>query len=681
MQNRCTRFSAILVFPVAGVIFLFYPTIFSGFSSMQSDPGDTRYFNYILEHGYQWILGNELHSYFWNPPFFWPAKNVAAYADILLGSAPLYWGARAIGFMPDTSFQLWTIVAAFLNYFAALLLYRKGIGLSWLAAALGSFVFAFGCTRAIRLGHLHFLLQFYSMLAIFFLIMAFQTSLKKRWLTGFWLSLFVACIVLQIYSGVYVGWFLCFGLAVYTIVALLDGKARDVLIGVVKRNWSTILFGFVVAGIALYWMASHYLEAYRAFGSRTWTETLTMIPRWKSWIYMGDSLAYGWLRNYVDYSTLLMLHEHKTGFGLITLSMACFGLIKYKETLWIRLLSVSLLVVFLLALVYPFGISPWKLVWSFVPGAGAIRAVARISLLFLIPVSLGVALGYEHLKDQRWVFALLILVCVEQIAEVPYFDKHKFRADVQKIAEKIPQNCQSFYWIHRLGDHDKVYKDYIYHLDAMWAGLQVGKPTLNGYSSQSPVGWPFHRATLRSQVDLMGAREKVKHWAMSQGLNPDEISMPWTDGTNLPFWFPKPQSDSYGNLTLEFGGPYARACRGAGWSIDEPSWVWAMGRRSVMYIPLHEDSSYEMQLTVIPLNVPDKAQWIDIIFNGELLKRVVVVKERTTYRINVPERLSKEVNKIVFEFAYAEAPSALGKSSDHRSLSVCFHTMSFAKLK
>ena len=76
------------LFLFAGMLTVFHPTIFSGFALVQTDPGDTRFNNYILEHGFLWISGDPLHTRFCDPPMFYPAKNTAAFSDILLGGRP-----------------------------------------------------------------------------------------------------------------------------------------------------------------------------------------------------------------------------------------------------------------------------------------------------------------------------------------------------------------------------------------------------------------------------------------------------------------------------------------------------------------------------------------------------------------------------------------------------------------
>src|SRR5687768_1748130 len=95
-------------FCLAAVVLAMHPTVLSGLRLIQTDLGDTRLNMYLLEHSYRWVRGEPSHGDFWSPPFFYPAHNTAAYTDLLLGAAPLFWAWRVLGAVPDTAFQLWT---------------------------------------------------------------------------------------------------------------------------------------------------------------------------------------------------------------------------------------------------------------------------------------------------------------------------------------------------------------------------------------------------------------------------------------------------------------------------------------------------------------------------------------------------------------------------------------------
>ena len=96
------------------------------------------------------------------------------------------------------------------------------------------------------------------------------------------------------------------------------------------------------------------------------------------------------------------------------------------------------------------------------------------------------------------------------------YDVKKVNHQVNQIAQKIPAGCRTF--ILTPEPEATPYPDSsLYHLDAMWAGLQRRLPTLNGYSGSSPIDYPllnfFKKHGLRR--DLEG---QIVAWRSRSGL-------------------------------------------------------------------------------------------------------------------------------------------------------------------
>jgi hypothetical protein len=72
---------------LAGLIMAFHPTLWSGFGRLQTDLGDTRLNNYLLEHGWRWLSGDP-GVRLWHPSFFYPAPNALATATSCSPSGP-----------------------------------------------------------------------------------------------------------------------------------------------------------------------------------------------------------------------------------------------------------------------------------------------------------------------------------------------------------------------------------------------------------------------------------------------------------------------------------------------------------------------------------------------------------------------------------------------------------------
>src|SRR5947208_15136854 len=112
----------------SGLAAAFTPTLASGFTLVQTDPGDTLLNHYVLEHSWQWLTRPDYAGTLWSPPFFAPTPLTLAYSENLLGTTPLYWLLRCV--CPDLlAFQLWTTLVSALTFATfAWVLRRFGVG-------------------------------------------------------------------------------------------------------------------------------------------------------------------------------------------------------------------------------------------------------------------------------------------------------------------------------------------------------------------------------------------------------------------------------------------------------------------------------------------------------------------------------------------------------------------------
>src|SRR5262249_14265849 len=140
----------------------------------------------------------------------------------------------------------------------------------------------------------------------------------------------------------------------------------------------------------------------------------------------------------------------------------------------------------------------------------------RIGLLLLLPASVGVALALQRCRH-RWVAAALALACVlEQGRLVPAFSKEANRERVQQVVEQVPPDCQAFLYF-PVGPKEPSGGTVFQNLDAMWAELATGRPTLNGYSGCNPPDWPF------SDEHPSAVEESLRDWVRKYHLDPEKI--------------------------------------------------------------------------------------------------------------------------------------------------------------
>ena len=530
-----------------GMLLQFHPMLLSGLRRMQSDLGDTRLNNYILEHGYRWLLGLPGHERFWSPPVFFPAPNTAAYSDVLLGVAPFYWLWRVLGFQPDTAFQLWMLAIATLNFASAYLLLARGFRCRPLASAVGSMLCSFAAVRTAQVMHAQLLAHFYIVLALLALLEIFKPEPELR--AGVpiverrprWVMLLAAASVAQIYSSFYYGWYLCFALALAAGWALALPATRPRILITLRANLRALIPSAIAAALALAPLATHYLRAERQVGTRRFIVVETMLPRLQSWIYQGpDSWLYGWLATRPLFHYLPMEHEQRLGLGVVTIVCAAVGLWLGRRRRAVELTVLVSLTMAALATEWPGGFAPWRAIYLLVPGAAALRAVSRIGIALVVPASLGVALMIDAVTRSRRVppsraaslvrrrdrrrraaiaIAIIALVTAEQVQVPRSYDKNEGRARVARVANGIDASCGAFLYTTTGGNDDP----WNYHADAMWASMNRGIPTLNGYSGNQPPNWTFYDIRVPTPFLDSVVGDSVARWAARWKIDPARI--------------------------------------------------------------------------------------------------------------------------------------------------------------
>ncbi len=515
-------------FWILGLLLAFHPMLLTGLARMQGAPVDTRANNYILESEYRWATSAGQRN-LWDPGFFHPVPDVAAFSDVELGALPYYAVWRGLGQPYDTAFQLWCVTVLSLDFAMFWLFLRNVIGAGATGAGFGAFLFAFGAPRVNEVGHEQLFSQFYAIAALYALYRAFgdRAQPAQTWRSSAWLALFFAAIVAQLYTAFYLAWFFLFALSVACIWAALLPSHRAVMLPIIRRCWPTLLGAGALAVLATSPLYAHYVEAARMVGMREWQNVEPMLPRPQSWIYLGPfSRLYRWQYGLALFHSLSHDQEHRLGVGILTTLLACIGIRRGWKHQSTRLLVVVAATLALCATSVPFGEWVWRAIFEAVPGAAAIRAVARIGLLMLIPLGVGVAYCVDALQPHRAVLVLVLAVGIlEQAQTTPSYDKLAVRADVAALAAKIGASCHAFLFT-PLADSNNGpsgFEDGKHQLDAMWAGLLTDMPTINGLSGNSPPGWEFFNATLRDAAGEQRIERALGAWCSRWHLDQQRV--------------------------------------------------------------------------------------------------------------------------------------------------------------
>ena len=163
--------------------------------------------------------------------------------------------------------------------------------------------------------------------------------------------------------------------------------------------------------------------------------------------------------------------------------------------------------------------SLWFRYCTGIPGAAAIRAVGRIVLILLIPAALGLASLVEFLERRGRVVAawIVALVCLaEQGVTTDTFDAAENRASIAALVRRIDRGRTAFYY-HPCENQ----RNFRYQLDAMWASLASGLPTINGYSGHFPRDFvPLFYIDSDPDREV---EDVLTEWERVRGLSSDRI--------------------------------------------------------------------------------------------------------------------------------------------------------------
>lgn len=510
----------------AGTAMVFRPTLESGFARMQTDPGDTVYLNYVLEHATRALHGHAPAGGFWSPPFFFPNANSLAYSENLLATVPVYALLRLF-LEADTAYQVWCMAMLALLYAATAWSLRR-LSLSPALASLGAFVMAFGLQRAAHLNHGQLLPAAFTPLALLALVLHAREPSRLR------LGAVLGATFLQVAAGIYLGWLLLLGAAVFAgLLLALDGDARRR-----QFEWVRSSAGFLLAAVAA-WLGAlalflrPYLVAARELPPRPWADVLLLLPRPRSWLSAPAGSLYSTLGDVFPPGTPLVW-EHRLFLGAVPcllVGLGLFTIVRGREPDRLRrtLVGASLgamLVLLALSLRVPVKtlglemggekleyVTLWRLVYDFVPGAGSIRAVGRIWTVVLPLALVGgltaleAALGRLRSRRGRALLAGLVLVVgvsEQALRAGPSFDKREFRADVEKTERALrAKGCDAAYVV-----LDPAKPFFASQLAAMWGGLRAGVPVVNGYSGSFPAGYPDPTRTM-TEAELAGWLSKA----------------------------------------------------------------------------------------------------------------------------------------------------------------------------
>ena len=541
--DRLLSAGAALAVPLAlgiGLFLIFGPTFVSGFELYPGDLWDWRFNGVIAEHWYAVLRGQ---AEWRSPIFFFPAKDVLGYSDALILFAPFYIPFRLIGVDPASAFVLCAMSIIAFGFLTAYWMFTKVLLLPRVIALGLAFCFSFSSLLVSHMPHAQLFacafLPLVVMLSRRFAvsILAGQPSPSH----GLWLSVMLSALL---YTSFYIGYFTLLTLASFSLIYLTLDTCRGG--GAALALWRTrraLLVPIAVFAIGLIPFALTYTPAYKAFGARDWPSIACMLPQPADLFNTGFNFAWGWVFGRSKAETPCY-YELRFGFPLLTLSLWL------ASTLWLlaitlqgrgnrntnTVLALALTVPFWWAVMLrtPWG-SLWYIIYSFLPGGSAVRAVYRFQVVLhlcaLIPIGLALSRLFASKKRTVSIAAVFAIcaLCLEQYNTAFYFFSGRQHAAKLASIGPPPPSCAQFFVDENSVRHERFET---INLDAMIVAQRHNVPTLNGYSAYLPP--EFHHNIFTDPR----YREKLRAWTVRHGITRglcmlDLKSKTWTEIESL----------------------------------------------------------------------------------------------------------------------------------------------------
>ena len=482
-----------LVMLLVGLYLFPFNLMDTDFSRMPGDKGDSRFNNYILEHGYKYLKGDV--ATFWDAPFMYPQKGTIAFSDNLIGTLPIYALFREMNCDRETAFQWWFMILFALNFiccYYALKWWSKSTVLS----SVGAYIFAFGIFVLCHINHVQVFPRFMIPMVIYWMWVYLNERNIKH------LFLLMLGLTIQFYSGVYLGFFLVYVLLFMLISYFIiyrdwaffkQFKSRKVV------GWHLLVIGVFVA--ILLPMFIPYMEVSGKYGFRQFEEVSRYIPTWKSYFSASpESTVWRFLSWHIRSQGWMWWEQFLFVGGLPWLAILVLPFFfsshvinrPSKRFVGFLILTFFLCVMFSLKID---GFTLYRLIFN-LPGYGSMRSINRLINAEVVFQILVLVFVFKYLIEanpalKKFVIVLPILVVLEN--GTSYWERTYNKVEAQTAVNTIKDNILSQL------DTTKAaiaYQHFNFsgmetesHLNVMLATQDLGITCVNAYTGLFPYNF------------------------------------------------------------------------------------------------------------------------------------------------------------------------------------------------
>ncbi len=449
------------------------------------DLRDGRFNNFVLEHFYRALIGEE--KGFKNANFFYPAPNVIMLSENhwLLGS--IYAFFRILGLNSAKSFNFWIFCGFFANFISSYYVLRK-FNFSKNSSAIGAYLFTFNQIIFLKIGHMQLNFKIFIPLTLLFSKSYFETLDFK------YISYIILCIILQLLCSSYNGNFLALFVVIFFLFYLSKFKKDDFHKIFPQKFSLKISIPILILSIFLLILyALPYLETkdiYNFKGPLSTGEYFTL----SSLLTLGNSPFWNFITNYFSLKSLEIYRENQFFFG-IGLWLAIFGLIINKNIHKNLQYFDKILIKSTLFMLFFFWLDKYIGTFYFlqlsIPSLFPLRASTRFFyVIFFVIIYLATLLmNYlENTNKKKFYYIIMAIILIEsQISKIPNSNFSEEESEIQEYKNLILQHGNSasvFFFANKTTNPPTSYVKN--EVNIMLASQDLGAKIINGYSGQNP---------------------------------------------------------------------------------------------------------------------------------------------------------------------------------------------------
>ena len=570
----------ILIFANVSFTLFTYRSIFSG--KLLGDPFDSRLHIILHEHWWRWFNG--LVS-FRDTEFFYPFDKALGYSDVFFTQGIIYSIFRFLGYGLPTSWTLTTIILLIIGNIGWVLVARKYIKnyilqilsvLTFVSSL--SFVYYFTFNPNI-VGY-----SYLSWIALFINNIIEERNSKNK---NRKISVFISLLLIYALSCWYGAFFVILIIIARSLLEVIF-NFESFIQSLKKIKFRVNIRQYLIQlpiQIFLIWLFIYVYVSVVNQPKRPTDELFRNSPR----IHLlpngsnvdGTKLSGSIFKDLYLLFGLDFEKEYGIGIGIFTLVLGLFvtvyGIVKKlfskNQKLWI----LTFLGVYLYFIVFAEKFSLHQLFFENVPGFNSIRCPSRYVILLGFFVIFGIFYTFDLLikKFNKIKIGLIFL------AFILLFDQYRspfkgwdpavlINTDLMSQKDEIKKNCDYFYYDFPGGWwYDQI--------EAMTFAIQVGVPTVNGYTGAFPVGYPTESFTSNE--------EPLKIFDWISKIDPQKRGCFVTGRSEIKSLNAEFDSiDFIGFTELETNG--------------NASWRWAVSPNPYLYILSNSDKKKEISFTL-----------------------------------------------------------------------------------